>query len=152
MNETEFGNHFRSALKDKFSGGIYLQKNHGGFGYQQAGRPDIEGSLYGRHIVFELKAGSYFSGIQKTQLEQYGKVGSISGGIILHDNKVYWARWDTISTFSYRNPGVLIGTATKKGIDVDFTFLWNECWFAYCFFLGTDPINIFLDKWERDAT
>ena len=141
-----------AALQRDFPTAV-VQKNHGEQ-FQQKGRPDLEGSIYGRHFVLELKAGSYPSTIQQTTISRYSKAGSITGLIVYHENSdgIYYVHPNLCKKFSYRDVkqytkiggsidgSSIDGSKTKSTYSCSTRFLWTWVGEAYMFYVSPQEV------------
>lgn len=149
MLERDLVHIFVGSLQRDFPNSVVM-KNHGDQ-YQQHGRPDIEASIYGRHCVFELKAGSQPTAIQQTMISRYSKAGSVTGLIVWHEHSqgIYFVHANLCKEFSYRKcttEYLKIGhfdQSQNKHI-CSTRFLWAWVSEAYIFYIRPEEVfNIF---------
>ena len=122
-----------ASLTKQFGKACYINKNHGSQ-FTSAGRPDLEGSIFGRHFGFELKSGSRFSKKQVEHLKRITQSGGLGGGIVCHDNNVYYLTINQAANYSLRDKDKW----TKIPLDryLDFTFLFKYLHVFYLYYHG----------------
>jgi hypothetical protein len=90
--------------------------------YQASGRPDLEGTIYGRHCAFELKSGTRFSKLQVLKLVQYHRSGSFVGGIVYKDGKVYYLNINQVNNYTERDLPKWTFIGDTETLDLSFMY------------------------------
>lgn len=129
-NESDLVRHIMQTLNKQFGVACDVYKNHGNQ-YQERGRPDIEGGLYGRRIVIEAKTNSRFSPQQKNKLYKASRAGSISGGIVYIRGNVYWLSVNQCVKFSLRDISKWRKIGDRHEIDWSFLNKYLEHFIAH---------------------
>jgi penicillin-binding protein-related factor A (putative recombinase) len=133
MREAKLSELVQASLVHQFKEACYLNKNHGNE-FQSKGRPDIEGSIFGRHFGFELKAGSRFSPHQILHLNRIAKSGGIGGGIIFAKGCFYFLTSSQAANYSLRNLDKYYQIPHNRYLD--FTFLYKYLNLFYLYYHG----------------
>ena len=133
MREAKLVKIVSASLSKQFGKACYINKNHGSQ-FTAAGRPDLEGSIYGRHFGFELKSGSRFSSKQVKHLRDIAYAGGVGGGIVYHGDSVYYLPLNYVVNYSLRDKD----NWTKIPYDryLDFTFLYRYLNIFYMYYHG----------------
>lgn len=138
-NESEFVTFCTGELRRTFGRCQIIVKNHGDQ-YQVAGRPDLEGSIFGRHIVIEAKCyPNRFEDTQKGYLKKANIAGSIAGGLVYRDDTIYWLNTEQCVNFSWRNINQWRKIGSSK--EVDFLFLYKYLTWYFMFYTGDLDID-----------
>ena len=96
---------FQYSLGCAFPGTHYIRVTHPDV-YEESGKPDMVGHIFGMHIEIELKVdGNYPSPNQREQLRRVNESGGFGCVLIHHrkDKKYYLIHGDNITNFSYRD-------------------------------------------------
>lgn len=100
--ESDFNDIIRKAISDKYGEAAALYKNHGNQ-FQVEGRPDLEGSICGRHVGFEVKVyPNKPSAPQVREVEFLTRAGSITGVITYKEGKFYFVELKRLYGFTYK--------------------------------------------------
>mgnify|MGYP003135555679 FL=1 len=133
MREANLVKIVSASLNRQFGKACYLNKNHGSQ-FTSAGRPDLEGSLFGRHFGFELKSGSRFSKKQVMHLKKIAEAGGIGGGIVHHNDNVYYLTINQVANYSLKSREKW--TLIPLDRYLDFTFLYKYLNVFYLYYHG----------------
>lgn len=118
------------TLKQQWGKSVVIHKNHGNR-FQEAGRPDLEGGLFGRHFLIEAKTNTRFTGVQKTKLFTAARAGSLAGGVVFVYNTVYWLTVNQCVNFSLRDRKNWLAIGNAKEIRWEFLYRYVEPFVAY---------------------
>lgn len=129
FKERDLDSLVRSELK-RFFPGIYVVKNHGDK-FQESGRPDVEGNIFGRHFGIELKTKSRFSPSQKAHLKRIHKSGGIAGGIVHLKGKTYWLDINQVIKYSYKSKDSWLVIGNDKKLDLNFLYRFTAMFLAH---------------------
>ena len=130
MQESKLVRLVQASIEHQFKVACYVNKNHGNQ-FQSKGRPDIEGSLFGRHFGFELKTKSRFSQAQVTHLKRIAAAGGIAGGIVYNKGKVYFLNHNQVSNYSLRDRDKWIEIPLKRYLDFTFIYAYVNIFYLY---------------------
>ena len=122
-----------ASLTKQFGKACYINKNHGSQ-FTSAGRPDLEGSIFGRHFGFELKSGSRFSSKQVAHLKRITESGGLGGGIVFYGKDVYYLTINQVANYSLRSRAKWIKIPLDRYLD--FTFLYKYLNVFYLYYHG----------------
>tara|TARA_R110000824_G_scaffold297783_1_gene486010 strand:- start:3812 stop:4231 length:420 start_codon:yes stop_codon:yes gene_type:complete len=137
MQESALAKLVKASLERQFKIACYVNKNHGNQ-YQAHGRPDIEGSLFGRHFGFELKTKSRFTPTQVTHLKRIAAAGGIAGGIVYNNGKVYFINHNQAAKYSLRDRENWIEIPMNRYLD--FTFIYTYVNIFYLYYHGEHSV------------
>jgi penicillin-binding protein-related factor A (putative recombinase) len=130
MREAKLVKIVSASLSRQFGKACYLNKNHGSQ-FTVAGRPDIEGNLFGRHFGLELKSGSRFSDNQISHLKKIAEAGGIAGGIVYHDGTVYYLTVNQVANYSLRSRHKWTKVPMDRYLDFNFIYKYLNIFYLY---------------------
>ena len=130
MQESKLAKLVQASIERQFKVACYVNKNHGNQ-YQAHGRPDVEGSIFGRHFGFELKTKSRFTPAQVTHLKRIAAAGGIAGGIVYSHGKVYFLNHNQVANYSLRHRGSWIEIPMNRYLDFTFVYAYVNIFYLY---------------------
>ena len=137
MQESRLARLVQASIERQFKVACYVNKNHGNQ-YQAHGRPDVEGSIFGRHFGFELKTKSRFTAAQVTHLKRIAAAGGIAGGIVYNKGKVYFLNHNQAANYSLRDRDSWIEIPLNRYLD--FTFIYTYVNIFYLYYHGEHDV------------
>lgn len=130
MQESKLAKLVQASIEHQFKTACYVNKNHGNQ-YQSHGRPDVEGSIFGRHFGFELKTKSRFTPTQVVHLRRIAAAGGIAGGIVWNKNKIYFLDHNQVSNYSLRHRPDWIEIPLDRYLDFTFIYAYVNIFYLY---------------------
>ena len=130
MQESRLAKLVQASIEHQFKVACYVNKNHGNQ-FQSKGRPDVEGSIFGRHFGFELKTKSRFTAQQVTHLKRIAAAGGIAGGIVFNNGKVYCLNHNQVANYSLRHRSSWIEIPYNRYLDFTFIYAYVNIFYLY---------------------